>query len=116
MYIIAVTGGRDYTDRDTLYAALGGLRGKPDMLLQGGASGADKLAHQWATATGVLSVTYHAAWERHGRAAGPLRNSMMLKHGTPELLVAFPGGPGTAHCVAEARRLGIPVLLVGGKT
>jgi K+-sensing histidine kinase KdpD len=59
-----------------------------------------------------------AQWERHGRAAGPIRNRELLEqaiakamaHTSPGslasvLVVAFPGGPGTASLVREARRM-----------
>jgi UDP-N-acetylmuramoylalanine-D-glutamate ligase len=33
----------------------------------------------------------------------------MLRDGRPELVVAFPGGKGTAHMVKLARAAGVPV-------
>jgi hypothetical protein len=35
----------------------------------------------------------------------------MLKEGHPDLVVAFPGGKGTAGMIALARAAGIPVFL-----
>jgi hypothetical protein len=52
-----------------------------------------------------------AEWETHGRKAGPIRNARMLEH-KPDLVVAFPGGKGTANCVAQARGMGVEVLEV----
>ena len=59
-----------------------------------------------------------AEWGRHGRAAGPIRNRELLKqaisravaHTSPGsiasvLVVAFPGGAGTASLVQQARRM-----------
>ena len=34
----------------------------------------------------------------------------MLREGRPDLVVAFPGGKGTAHMVGLARRAGVAVL------
>lgn len=36
----------------------------------------------------------------------------MLDEGKPDLVVAFPGGPGTAHMVRIARAAGVRVLKV----
>lgn len=55
---------------------------------------------------------FPADWERNGRAAGPIRNRQMLD-GKPDLVIAFPGGKGTADMVAEAKRRGIAVREVG---
>lgn len=30
----------------------------------------------------------------------------------PDLLIAFPGGAGTANCIAEFAKLGIPIWIV----
>jgi UDP-N-acetylmuramoylalanine-D-glutamate ligase len=35
----------------------------------------------------------------------------MLKEGRPDLVVAFPGGKGTANMVAQARAAGIRVFM-----
>ncbi len=49
-----------------------------------------------------------AKWETYGKAAGPIRNREMLLN-LPALVVAFPGGKGTADMVRQAERAGIPV-------
>lgn len=54
-----------------------------------------------------------ADWEDLGRKAGPIRNQRMLDDGRPELVVAFPGGPGTAHMCRIAREAGVEVIEVG---
>ena len=41
--------------------------------------------------------------EKHGNAAGPIRNQRMLDHGKPDIVVAFPGGSGTADMVKLSR-------------
>jgi len=42
-------------------------------------------------------------WEAHGRLAGPIRNAPMIREGKPDVVIAFPGGPGTAQtCGASA--------------
>jgi hypothetical protein len=55
---------------------------------------------------------YVAQWKKHGRAAGPIRNQRMLDEGKPDLVVAFPGGRGTADMIRRAERAGVPVQQV----
>jgi hypothetical protein len=38
----------------------------------------------------------------------------MIDEGKPELVIAFPGGSGTADMVRRARAANIPVIEVGG--
>ncbi len=74
------------------------------------ARGADLLAAAWARSRGIPARPFPADWNRDGKAAGFLRNVRMLREGRPDLVVAFPGGKGTAHMVGLARRAGVAVL------
>src|SRR5262245_12111003 len=110
---VLVTGGRDFADRDLLFGALDRIHEeKPfSVLVHGGAKGADRLAGEWATARGVAVEAHPAAWKQYCRAAGVIRNSTMLDP-KPALVLAFPGGKGTADMVQKAKQAGIEVILV----
>lgn len=112
--ILLVCGGRDYDDQDFLEAYLDKLAEKYRItkLIHGGALGADTLASSWAWSRDIPRKEYRAKWEKHGNAAGPVRNQEMLDKEHPELVVAFPGGSGTAHMVKIAKKAGIEVLEV----
>jgi hypothetical protein len=88
------------------------------LLLHGGARGADAAIGRAAQQLGWSALVMPAQWQLHGRAAGPIRNRELLEqaiakavaHTSPGslasvLVVAFPGGPGTASLVREARRM-----------
>lgn len=79
-------------------------------LIAGGAPGVDTVAADWAITNWVPFTEFKADWERHGYTAGPLRNKQMLDEGKPDLVVAFPGGKGTANMKAQARAAGVPVV------
>jgi hypothetical protein len=81
-----------------------------DVIIHGAAPGADTLAGQWAADKGIPVEAFPADWEKHGRAAGPIRNKQMLDDGKPDLVVAFPGGWGTANMCKQAREAGVRVL------
>jgi hypothetical protein len=80
--------------------------------ISGGAPGADTLARRWAKSYGAPLTEYRANWHAHGRAAGPIRNQKMLDEGKPDLVIAFPGGPGTADMVRRAKTVGVRVVEV----
>ena len=109
---VLVCGGRDYTDRERLYRLLSFNRTKIAMIVHGAAKGADTLADDWARANSVPCMRVPAEWEKFGKKAGFMRNEKMLSLGHPDLVVAFPGGAGTAMMVRLARNAGIRVLEV----
>ena len=74
----------------------------------GGAKGADSLAVDAANELGLEVITVLANWQRHGKAAGPMRNTMMLRL-DPDLVIAFPGDKGTENMVMQAEEKGTPV-------
>jgi YspA, cpYpsA-related SLOG family len=111
---VIVTGGRDYGKRLRVYEALDGI--KPDLVIEGGATGADQLARDWADERGVHRATVPALWKKFDRAAGPMRNGVMVEilkalsgSGRECVVCAFPGGRGTASCVSIATDAGLYV-------
>lgn len=83
-----------------------------DVFIHGAARGADLHAARWAKRNGVRQESYPADWKRWRGAAGPIRNQRMLIEGRPDLVVAFPGGRGTADMVDRARKAVVPVIEV----
>ena len=81
---VLVCGGRTFSDVELLYSILDALKAQhPDM-----------------------SVI-------HGAAAGPVRNGEMLSRGKPDVVIAFPGGRGTANMCEQAMTAGVRVVRVG---
>jgi hypothetical protein len=109
---ILVCGGRDYADFDRLCTVLDGLDelAKIELVIHGGARGADELAGRWAAKHQRQTRVFPADWNAHGKAAGPIRNRQMLKEGAPDLVVAFPGGRGTADMIRVAKSAGVRVI------
>jgi hypothetical protein len=73
------------------------------------ARGADSLAVRYAEQYKCPVEKFPALWDVHGRAAGPIRNQLMLDEGKPDLVLAFPGGRGTAHMIDIAEKAGVEV-------
>lgn len=110
---VLVTGGRNYDDSHRVYAVLNKLHAEAgiDCIIEGGARGADDLARRWAENVGGVPVeTYEADWENQGTFAGPARNARMLAEGRPDLVIAFPGGRGTADMTRKARKAGVEIV------
>ena len=121
--IVAVTGGRNYADRQQVAATLSRL--PIHLLIHGAASGADTLAAEWAEETGIAVKACPADWDDidtppvrigvtstgkpYNKLAGFARNVLMLESGG-DALVVFAGGKGTAHCHREAVKRGIRII------
>lgn len=111
---ILVTGGRDYANREILFRILDAAHASNpiDALIHGAARGADTLAQEWADDRGVCCLPFPADWKIDGKAAGPIRNARMLLDGKPDLVIAFPGGKGTADMKKRARSAGVPIVTI----
>lgn len=112
---VLVCGGRDYNDHERLFAVLNKLNAEAgiDVIIEGGARGADRLAREWArmiAKPGVDAETYEADWDAFGSFAGPMRNKAMLEEGKPDLVIAFPGGSGTRDMIRKAKKAGVEVI------
>jgi hypothetical protein len=111
--ILLVCGGRKYADKAKVYKTLTKIHSaKPiDVLIQGGARGADALAKQWAHEMGVHCAQVDALWHKMGDAAGPPRNRAMALL-RPDLVLGFPGGGGTRDMLntALARKIKIHII------
>lgn len=106
-----VCGGRDFGDWFLLKNTLDGIHAETplDRVATGAAPGADTLADTWARSRGIRVERYYALWRTHGNAAGPIRNQKMLDDERPDIVIAFPGGRGTADMVRRAEGAGVPV-------
>ena len=120
--IVLVTGGRSFTDAHLVNVAL--TAADPGMVIEGGATGTDRLCRVWAHAHGVHTLRVDALWdfyaeqERKGvpgatrGKAGPVRNSAMVRVASMlrAVVVAFPGGEGTADLVGKAGAAKLDVI------
>lgn len=112
---VLVCGGRDFNDKDMLESLLDEIHRQCyiTLLIDGGASGADGLARLWAKDNTIEVMTFGAEWEIYGKSAGPIINKKMPREGNPDMVVAFPGGVGTANMVRISEDAGVEVVLVG---
>lgn len=111
---VLVCGGRDYSDRETLFSVLDIAHAANPIIeiMHGCAAGADALANDWACARSVRVRKFPADWDTHGKAAGPIRNREMLDRGKPHMVIAFPGGAGTRNMVEQSAGANVPTIAV----
>lgn len=114
---VLVCGDRHWTDGKVIHATLDHIHAEKriDLVIEGGARGADRIGRRWAVDTGVNFIVYEANWYKYGRAAGPIRNTQMLVEGKPDLVVAFHNdiekSRGTANMLKQAKKAGVKTIL-----
>ena len=72
---------------------------KPSYIIQGFATGADRMARLWADKNNIphSGDKYEADWDGLGRRAGPIRNELMITDNINKIDIAvkFDGGIGS---------------------
>jgi hypothetical protein len=123
---LIVCGGRDYPNRSNVFRVLDKVRAKqPIGLVVHGACrahkrtdlrGADRWAEEWAKANEVPYMGIPAPWEAFRKAgtnagaAGPARNTKMLRMVQADGVLAFPSeGTGTDDMCRKAKAAGLRV-------
>jgi hypothetical protein len=119
---LLVCGTRTFDDAQLLFTTLDNLlreklRTHDVVIVQGECpTGADLFAREYAEERCLmLPCDYAADWTKHGKAAGPIRNTAMVA--VADACVAFWDGKssGTLDAIAKAKAKGIPTRVVNYK-
>jgi hypothetical protein len=84
---LLVFGSREWTDYDSIEREI--LARNPDIVIEGEARGADRIARQVCERWSIDFLAYPAQWARYGKSAGPRRNQEMALHGKPTEAIGF---------------------------
>lgn len=109
---ILVTGSRNWVDGLVIERDLLKLWYSGELVVVHGAcsSGADDLASQICKSYGIDEEPHPADWKRHGKAAGFIRNELMVSLGADACYAYCRNGShGTTMCAQLAAEAGIPV-------
>ena len=110
---LAVVGSREFEDYAWMEHCLRScIRVEEiDVVISGGARGADSLAARFAAAHGLPLVVCSPDWKRHGKRAALIRNLEIVNRA--DMLVAFWDGVshGTRDTIAKARLAGKRVVV-----
>ena len=106
MINLAIVGSRTFDNYDILKNKINTFiesYGIPDMIISGGAKGADTLARKYATDNNIKMIEFLPDWTL-GKHAGLLRNTEIIKLSTH--VIAFPSknGSGTQDSINKAKK------------
>ena len=110
-HVIAVVGSRDFKPLSLVVKFVASLPGGVT-IISGGARGVDQAAVRQARLNHIPAQVFIADWKRHRKAAGPIRNSELVR--LADEVVAFWDGKskGTADTIRKAKAAGKPVWIV----
>lgn len=108
---VAVVGSRGYGNLDEVRQFVREQH-RSTTILSGGASGVDSTATAEARRLGMTYEVYLPDWSLHGKAAGVIRNRLIIE--AADEVVAFWDGKsrGTKHSIDIARTLKKPLRIV----
>lgn len=118
--LVIVFGGRSHQpSKDERWKVAQWLQSKnPDLVIHGGARGADEWMSKIAAALGLQVRVFDANWKEFGKRGGPIRNTDMIlfarewianREGCVTALMA-PGNSGTADMMHKCERERITVV------
>lgn len=81
-------------------------------VVSGGARGADAMGERYAIEFNLPLKIYPADWNKHGRAAGPIRNQHMAEY-ADQLIAVWDGqSKGTKNMIENMNKLNKPVYVI----
>lgn len=114
---LLICGDRNWSNGDAIRQVI--KKFNPTTVIEGEAKGADTLARLSAVTMGIDVMPFPADWQKYGRAAGPIRNSQMLKEGNPDVVVGFhykiDESKGTRDMLTRAKKAGKATFIYDGE-
>jgi hypothetical protein len=109
-----IAGSRTFNDAHLLKDKLDSYRKEHTIteIVSGGAAGADARGEAYAILNGINIKMFHADWEAHGKAAGPIRNRQMAEYADVLIAVWDGQSKGTKNMIEEMNKRKKPVFLI----
>ena len=102
---IAIVGSRNFLDFDFLKEKIDPFLNDIDLIVSGGAKGADSLAEKYAKVNNLTLEIFKPDWKKYGRTAGPIRNKSIIE--SADIVFAFWDGKskGTKNSIDISKKL-----------
>lgn len=109
---VAIVGSRKFTNAYEFLTLLEPFSEGITHIVSGGAAGVDTLAFKYARDLAIPITVWFPDWNKHGKAAGMIRNQLIVDD--CELVIAFPGpnSVGTRGTISLAVKNGVPVRTI----
>lgn len=111
---VLICGDRHWNDYQSVLDIVNRLIKKYGnvVIIEGGCFGADTMAKKAAIECNMPYKEYPADWNKYGKAAGPIRNRLMIDKENPDMVIAFHSNinnsKGTKNMQKCAKKANIP--------
>lgn len=105
-----IAGSRSISDDNLIWPIIEACPWKITEVVCGMAKGVDLSGKLWAEANSIPVKEFKANWTQHGKAAGPIRNSLMADYAQGLILIWDGESPGSANMLQKATRRSLRVF------
>ena len=108
---VGIVGSRGFTDYQMVCDEMS-LIDNVDVIVSGGARGADSLGEKWAKENNKETLIFKPDWNKFGKRAGFIRNEDIIKNS--DYVIAFWDGmsKGTKSSIDLCKKFGIKLKIV----
>ena len=101
---LAIIGSRAFNNLDRFHETLLPLKEKIELIVSGGAKGADSIAENYAKENKIPVIIHYPDWKQYGKKAGIIRNKLIIVDS--DAVIAFWDGEskGTKNSIDIAKR------------
>lgn len=113
-----VAGSRWFTNYEFVESKLESLfsnidwHTNPIEIVSGTCRGVDRLGERFAEERGWHYVRFPADWDKHGKAAGPIRNEEMAKYADTCVVFTGDGDRGSASMIDMAKKHNLSLRII----
>jgi predicted Rossmann-fold nucleotide-binding protein len=108
---VIIAGSRHITDRVALAKAINQSGFEIAEVVSGCAPGVDTMGEALALADGHSIRKFPADWNKHGRAAGPIRNKQMAEYADAAIILWDGKSRGTLNMIKNMSALDKPYFI-----
>ncbi len=108
---VVIAGGRNIHNYELVLDAIEESKFNIQTVVSGGAKGVDALGERYAEEMNINLKIFHADWETHGRAAGPIRNRKMAENADAVIAIWDGKSRGTKNMIETAQKKGLLVYV-----
>lgn len=104
--LLAIVGSRNFNDKSSFTKHVQEWireNGKPEKIVSGGATGADRLARNFAKDNNIDLIEFLPDYNKHGRIAPLLRNTQIVECCTHAIAFPSKNGSGTQDTIRKLK-------------
>ena len=111
---LAIVGSREFEDYDLLCVEVAKIQETQtiDLIVSGGAKGADTLAKKFAARNKIPLMEFLPDYDRYGRGAPLQRNTLIVQNSNVVLAFVTASSRGTWDTIRKAQAAGKRVIIV----